>query len=609
MMDDQNILALPSGYRLGKYAFKGVLGSGGFGITYLADDTSLERKVAIKEMLPNDFATRLDGTTVVAKTQTDKTNLDWARARFMDEGRALAACDHPNVIDVYEMLEANGTAYMVTQFQEGCNLEQWFRNLQRRPSEKELCEILLPLLSGLEKVHRTGFLHRDIKPENIYITFDGRPVLLDFGSARQAIRGRSMVMTSIVTPGYAPFEQYQEDGHQGPWTDIYALGAVMYRGVTGKKPPEALRRMSDDSCEILAATYVGQYRSRFLQSIDRTLKLKESDRPQTVAAWRDLLGSDLPPESKPVVVGPDQETLSIPLTTEPSRATGTQTNQTSKPETEQPRTIVIHPFFVKYRGILAAVSIVAVAALAGVIYSGFQHPNISNGLPTPQPNVTPREPGQVDPHSLAVVPSPTPVAEKPSTTPEAPSATPQVPATTPAQNVVAVTPAPIAIENQRLPAHVVSTPAPAQPVATPNTVSSPTANAAQIDPKLLAKWKHEHAKDGQSETWDLQPDGNYLLSGSEDQSGTFTTSDGKIEQYPSSGNPQELSYKFVGGKLVTRTADGVETIWVLVSKHMPGQATGSPSRDNGRSSTHHRPDNSGKDGDGILPKVKRFFHL
>jgi len=605
MMDDQNILALPSGYRLGKYAFKGVLGSGGFGITYLADDTSLERKVAIKEMLPNDFATRLDGTTVVAKTRTDITNLDWARARFMDEGRALAACDHPNVIDVYEMIEANGTAYMVTQFQEGCNLEQWFRNLQRRPTEKELCEILLPLLSGLEKVHRTGFLHRDIKPENIYITFDGRPVLLDFGSARQAIRGRSMVMTSIVTPGYAPFEQYQEDGHQGPWTDIYALGAVMYRGVTGKKPPEALRRMSDDSCEILAATYVGQYQSRFLQSIDRTLKLKESDRPQTVAAWRVLLGSDLPPESKPVVVGPDQETPSTPLTAEPSRATGTQTNQTNKPDTEQPRTI-IHPFFVKYRGILAAASIVAVAALAGVIYSGFQHPNISNGLPTPQPNVTPREPGQVDPHSLAVAPSPTPVAEKPSTTPEAPSATPKVSATTPAQNVVSVTPAPIAIENQGLPANVASTPAPAQPVATPNTVSNPTASAAQIDPKLLGKWKHVHAKGGESETWDLQSDGNYLLSGSLDQSGTFTTSDGKIEQQPSSGDPQELSYKFVSGKLVTKTADGVETIWVLVSKNSSSQANGNPSRENEKPSTRRRiPGNSGNDGIG--PKIRHLF--
>ena len=110
MIAEQHILALPAGYQLGKYLFKGVLGSGGFGITYLAEDITLNRKVAVKEMLPNDFATRIDGTTVVAKTESEKANLAWARARFVDEGRALAACDHPNVVNVYEMIEANGTA-------------------------------------------------------------------------------------------------------------------------------------------------------------------------------------------------------------------------------------------------------------------------------------------------------------------------------------------------------------------------------------------------------------------------------------------------------------------------------------------------------------------
>jgi serine/threonine protein kinase len=267
MIAEQHVLALPAGYQLGKYIFKGLLGSGGFGITYLAEDTSLDRKVAINEMLPNEFATRLGGTTVVAKTRSDKTDLEWARARFVDEGRALAACDHPNVIDVYEMIEANGTAYMVTKYEEGCNLESWLQKLGRRPTEPELKDILFPLLSGLERVHRTGFLHRDIKPENIYITEDGRPVLLDFGSARQAIRRRSVVMTSIITPGYAPFEQYYEDGNQGEWTDIYALGAVIYRALTGKRPPEAIRRLADDSCERLAVAYNGRYSDGFLTAL------------------------------------------------------------------------------------------------------------------------------------------------------------------------------------------------------------------------------------------------------------------------------------------------------------------------------------------------------
>jgi serine/threonine protein kinase len=291
MIAEQHILALPAGYQLGKYLFKGVLGSGGFGITYLAEDITLNRKVAVKEMLPNDFATRIDGTTVVAKTESEKANLAWARTRFVDEGRALAACDHPNVVNVYEMIEANGTAYMVTKYEEGCSLERWLRDLGRAPSESELRGILAPLLSGLERVHRAGFLHRDIKPDNIYLTTDGRPVLLDFGSARQAITSRSVVMTSIVSTGYAPFEQYHEDGKQGPWSDIYALGAVMYRAITGSKPPEAVRRLQNDPCQKLATSYAGRYDARFLTAIDRALNVNESQRPQSVADWRDMMDS------------------------------------------------------------------------------------------------------------------------------------------------------------------------------------------------------------------------------------------------------------------------------------------------------------------------------
>jgi serine/threonine protein kinase/formylglycine-generating enzyme required for sulfatase activity len=283
-------LALPAGFQLGKYRLREVLGSGGFGITYLAEDSSLHRRVAIKELLPNDIATRVDGTTVVAKTKSEEDNLAWARERFVDEGRALAACEHPNVVHVYEMVEANGTAYMVTKYEEGRSMGRWLSDLGRTPTEAELRGILMPLLAGLEKVHHAGFLHRDIKPENIYLTTDGRPVLLDFGSARQAVTDRSMAMTSIVTSGYAPFEQYHEDGKQGAWSDIYGLSAVMYRAIVGKKPPEATRRMKDDPCLKLAKEYPGKFGGPFLTAIDKGLSVEAAKRPQSVAAWLEMIG-------------------------------------------------------------------------------------------------------------------------------------------------------------------------------------------------------------------------------------------------------------------------------------------------------------------------------
>ena len=299
MTAGEHRLALPAGYQLGKYRLKEVLGAGGFGITYLADDSSLGRRVAIKELLPNDIATRLDGSTVVAKTKGEEENLAWARDRFVKEGRALAACDHPNVVSVYEMVEANGTAYMVTKFEEGRSLSAWLKETGGTPTETELRAILMPLHSGLEKVHRAGFLHRDLKPENIYLTDDGRPILLDFGSARQAVNDRTTSLTSIVTSGYAPFEQYHEDGKQGAWTDIYALGAVLYRALHGTKPPEATRRLKDDPCVRLAKEHAGKFSAPFLSAIDKALAVEPARRPQSVAEWRPMFGSAPVAEEKP----------------------------------------------------------------------------------------------------------------------------------------------------------------------------------------------------------------------------------------------------------------------------------------------------------------------
>jgi serine/threonine protein kinase len=211
------------------------------------------------------------------------------------DGRVLAACKHPNLVDVYGAFEANGTAYLVTRYEEGQDLERWLGGLGRVPTEAELRAILWPLLSGLERVHQAGFLHRDIRPANILLTEGGRPVLVDFGTARQPIGSHSRLSTAVITAGYAPFEQYHEGGQQGPWTDIYALAAVVHRAITGQKATEAAdRMMGDDPYQSLAVSQAGRYGAAFLRGLDLALRVRASDRPQSIAQWRALLGEITP---------------------------------------------------------------------------------------------------------------------------------------------------------------------------------------------------------------------------------------------------------------------------------------------------------------------------
>lgn len=326
-------LALPTGASVGPYRIEGLLGDGGFGITYLAEHTGLQRKVALKELLPVDLATRIENATIVARTMAQEGDFDWARDRFIEESRTLAKFQHPNIIAVHDVFEANGTAYMATAYEEGCDLAAWLKRSQAPPSESEVRAILEGLLNGLETVHAQQLLHRDIKPANIYICADGRPVLLDFGSARQAISSKSRPITSIVTPGYAPFEQYHEDGNQGPWTDLYALGAVVVFLLTGEKPPDATRRVRNDPYVPLATRLRGKYSPGLLVTTDRALEPREEDRPQSVKAWREtFLGEQLPDRRKKVV-GPPPLTTAVPQSAQvlppPPAGNGSQPKRTS----------------------------------------------------------------------------------------------------------------------------------------------------------------------------------------------------------------------------------------------------------------------------------------
>jgi serine/threonine protein kinase len=301
-----HVLALPAGTDLaGDYRIERVLGAGGFGITYLADELALARPVTIKEYFPIDYAVRGDGQDAVPRSQDCSGDYQWGLDRFIEEAQTLARFDHPNIVRVYRYFRANNTGYMVLQFEEGKSLKGWLKALGRAPRQKELDQIVAPLLDSLELIHKHDFLHRDIAPDNVIIRTDGSPVLIDFGSARGDIARHSRTVSALVKPGYSPYEQYAEIGEQqGAWTDIYALGATLYHVVTGKRPPDAPSRVVKDEMVPVGEAALSSYRAGFLAAIDRALMLDIGKRPQSVAEWR---GNLLAPD--PVKPGWLQRTL------------------------------------------------------------------------------------------------------------------------------------------------------------------------------------------------------------------------------------------------------------------------------------------------------------
>ena len=325
----QPLNALPQGHRLQEYELVRVLGFGGFGMTYLGFDHNLDKAVAIKEYLPSDIATRTGDNSVVPQASQFRDDFEWGLERFLDEARALARFDHRHIIKVYRFFEAHGTAYIVMEYAEGETLAAF---LERKWTlkEAELRAILYPLLDGLEVIDRADFLHRDIKPGNIIIRDeDNSPVLLDFGSARQAMGARSRSVTSIITPGYAPIEQYSSRGDQGPWTDIYALGGVCYRALTGQVPDDATDRVRNDPLIPVSERCAGQASAEFLSAIDWALAVDEGNRPQSVVEWRARL------EGATVTTSPPIEESSIAATPVEEMITSPGVSQNVTPEAEQ----------------------------------------------------------------------------------------------------------------------------------------------------------------------------------------------------------------------------------------------------------------------------------
>jgi formylglycine-generating enzyme required for sulfatase activity len=235
----------------GRYLVGRVLGYGGFGVTYLAFDLKLRIKLAVKEYFPQNLATRTPGDTILSVfTGEAREYYTYGLDKFLEEARSLARFNgHPCIVSVYDFFEENGTAYLVMDYVEGITLKEYLDRKGGKISFETTLEIIMPVMDTLREIHRTGMLHRDISPDNIYITVSRHVKLLDFGSARQALGEHSKSLSVILKPGYSPEEQYRSKGKQGPWTDVYAVAATIYRMITGEIPPEALDRLEEDALQ------------------------------------------------------------------------------------------------------------------------------------------------------------------------------------------------------------------------------------------------------------------------------------------------------------------------------------------------------------------------
>ncbi|MBF0620520.1 MAG: SUMF1/EgtB/PvdO family nonheme iron enzyme [Magnetococcales bacterium] len=289
--------ALPNGTHLLWYEVIRVLGKGGFGITYLAKDTNHDQLVAIKEYLPAGIGTREQGKRdVQPNSSADEATFKWGLDRFLKEAQVLARFKHPSIVKIQSFFKDANTAYMVMDYEQGEGLNAILKR-RKTLTQREVSHILPPILDGLETLHNADYIHRDIKPPNILIRKKtNTPVILDFGSARQAITGQSNEMTSLLSLGYSPFEQYDSSGaNQGPWSDIYALAGVLYRIICGRKPVDAMvranARLRNQNDPLMPAIEVGKgrYSETFLKAIDRGLAVMEQDRPQSINVWRTML--------------------------------------------------------------------------------------------------------------------------------------------------------------------------------------------------------------------------------------------------------------------------------------------------------------------------------
>ena len=414
---------LPVGTRVSDFEIIGLIGEGGFGIVYLAKDTSLDRVVALKEFMPSSFAGRVDGIQVAVRAANNRGIFEAGLKSFINEAKMLARFAHPALVEVFRFWEGNGTAYMAMRLYRGETLRQVLARGEESFSEERIAQVMAPIFDALEMLHREQVFHRDIAPDNIMLA-DGRSVLLDFGSARRILGDGTQALTTVLKPGYAPIEQYSDDGtmKQGAWTDVYALGGVLYHIATGKAPMQAVSRMMSDPMQSITNLTGGRYSPVFSQAVAKAMSVHVDNRFQTVTDFRKALGWNIT-QAQVVTLPPPQVWLepdaSAPKTgpttgerrnesaktDNPPPATGNLSDPVIRGERSQPQRAVDAP---SRTPLYAGVAVALVAAVgAGIWFSR------SGSGANPVPVVTP--PVQVPPVAAPVASATDPAAIKAAT--------------------------------------------------------------------------------------------------------------------------------------------------------------------------------------------------
>ena len=291
-------MSLPIGTRLGEFELLGVVGEGGFSIVYLAHDHSLQRTVAIKEYLPGAIALRDGEGTVRPRFAKYDVTFKTGLQSFLNEARILAQFEHPALIRIHRFWEQNGTAYMVMQYCKGRTLRKVLQDEPGWRSQEPWItqQVIAPVLDALRLLHAQNYYHRDLSPDNIMVLDTGAPMLLDFGAARQVIGDMTQALTVILKPGFAPIEQYANDEsmRQGPWTDIYGVGAVLYFVVTGKAPVASVARLVKDPLKKLHLSADYPLSAAFARAIDHALAVFPNHRPQSIDEFQAALNHTSP---------------------------------------------------------------------------------------------------------------------------------------------------------------------------------------------------------------------------------------------------------------------------------------------------------------------------